>query len=405
MTTHTEIASLWSRVQLGYQQFDAWRERAGEASARYFRLDEEPAQPQPRQRRHEEPAPVRTLGTVTVLGISKLVKELNTNIDDHPHLVLFGNSGSGKTTLAQLIAGLRTGRLVILDPKRPKGWEGAKWGGLPYVTRATDGSYGPLVAALKAVVAEMDRRYAVMERASTPFEQLSVIFDEARNAITECPELADLYKKVISIGREVGVRLIILSTNDRVKSLGLDGEGDMRDSLRRIHLGKFARDVYPEVARLGKENHLHAVVELEGWTPFDNSKTLELLQRVSLPASKAWDGVRANCQTGTAVVEDEDEDLLAGLLTQTSMAATERPKMAVHTAPDQTSLRGIPGLDAVSAGMPNLSAILGGLSRDERIQALVALGVSANAIVATLGGDRNTVLARVRELRGSEDAR
>src|SRR5207249_217398 len=103
-----------------------------------------------------------------------VVEVLNKQVDDFPHVFVVGDSGAGKTTLVQLIVGTRPGKVVILDPKRPKGWEGPKWGGLPYVSRDKQtASYKPMVVALAEVVKEMDRRYRTQDEATEPFEMLT----------------------------------------------------------------------------------------------------------------------------------------------------------------------------------------------------------------------------------------
>lgn len=258
------------------------------------------------------------------LTLDAVLVAVNEDVDNLPHLILYGDSGSGKTFLAQLIAGSRPGQLVILDPKRPQGWKGPKWGGLPYVCRAKglpEGldlreflarSYAPLVSALHSVVAEMVDRYDRQEAQREPFEQLTVVLDEARNSVSESPELAELYKKIISIGREVNVRLILLSTTDRVGPLGFAGEGDAMDSLGEVRLGLFAVNVKRELATTADEGtkYLRAVFYRGGrWAVFDNSETAARLKSLRLGADRVWPGVAYNCQLPV-----DNTTLLAGLL-------------------------------------------------------------------------------------------
>lgn len=249
-----------------------------------------------------------------VLSLQDVVEAINKDIDDHPHILIVGNSGAGKTVLAQLIVGTRPGKLVVLDPKRPKGWEGAKWGGLPYVSRDPDGSYRSMVAALSQVVAEMNDRYQRQETASEPFQQLTVVLDEAKNSLEECPELADQYRLIVSIGREVGVRLVLISTTDRARKLGFDGEADSLDSFTWVRLGDFAVRVLPEVAERGEERYYHAVVDRAGkWVSFENELAFGLVkEHLKLRATKAWNEVTYNCQVAAVkkpvVVAHEDDE-------------------------------------------------------------------------------------------------
>lgn len=234
-----------------------------------------------------------------IISIREVCRLLNEEVDDRPHVLIVGNSGAGKTVLAQLLIGTRPGKVVILDPKRPRGWEGPKWGGLPYVSRDKEtASYKPMVEALRTVVREMDRRYRVQDEVSEPFEPLTVVLDEAKNSVEECEELAEQYRKIVSIGREVGIRLILLSTTDRAGKLGFSGEADSMDSLAWVRLGNFARDVLgeEEADRLGDRRFHWAAIGLGVWTPFENGRTLTLVEKLSLGRNKAWQKVTYNCQ-------------------------------------------------------------------------------------------------------------
>lgn len=311
--------------------------------------DRLPTAPPPAERTAPT-TPAETLAEVLArLGLDDVLMAVNEDVDNLPHLILYGDSGSGKTFLAQLIAGSRPGQLVILDPKRPQGWKGPKWGGLPYVCRAKglpEGldlreflarSYAPLVAALHSVVAEMVDRYDRQERQREPFEQLTVVLDEARNSVSESPELAELYKKIISIGREVNVRLILLSTTDRVGPLGFAGEGDAMDSLGEIRLGLFAVNVKRELAQLADEGtkYLRAVFYRGGrWVPFDNAGTAGRLDALRLGADRVWPGVAYNCQLPV-----DDTKLLGQLLDAPRSVKGFQAELPFHFEATSTEVR------------------------------------------------------------------
>ncbi len=245
-----------------------------------------------------------------VASLRLVVEKLNKLVDDFPHLFVVGDSGAGKTTLVQLIVGTRPGKVVILDQKRPKGWEGPKWGGLPYVARdKQSSSYKPLVAAMQQVVTEMTRRYRMQDEATEPFEMLTVVLDEAKNSVEECEELAELYRKIVSIGREVNVRLILISTTDRARKLGFDGEADSMDSFAWVVLGDMAVKTVADVKRRGDKKYHWALVSFAGgWVPFENEKAFGLLPSLNLKRTKAWAKVEYNCQTDAQAIRKAQED-------------------------------------------------------------------------------------------------
>jgi hypothetical protein len=157
---------------------------------------------------------------------------------------------------------------------------------------------------MQAAVTEMRKRYAEMESAKVPYPQLTVILDEARNSVAESEELSDLFRQIISIGREAHVRLILLSTTDRVGPLGFNGEGDALDSMAEVRLGEFAARVQPDVVLTENKPWLSAAVYLNGaWVRFDNTRTAELLGKLELAKEKAWATREYNCQTGVAQPE------------------------------------------------------------------------------------------------------
>ncbi len=231
-----------------------------------------------------------------VMPIRTLVETVNNDPDTYPFLVVFGPARSGKTTLIQLIAATRPGKVVILDPKRPQGFKGPKWGGLPYVSKDEQGTYKPMVAALRKGYLLMEWRYKHQETATKEFEPVTFIIDEAKTVVDECPEIADLYKAIYSRGAEARVRIILASTTDRARKLGFEGEADSLEGFVPIRLGVFAKKVLPEVVDLGSEPHRWAVANFGEWVAFDNSKTARLLKKVQMRPSRVWNRVRYNCQ-------------------------------------------------------------------------------------------------------------
>lgn len=377
---------------------------------------------------NDEPAEDELVG----LSIEKLVKTVNNDPDTYPFVVIFGPPRSGKTTLAQLIAMARPGKVLILDPKRPKGYEGPKWGGLPYVTKDLEGGYQPMIDALAEVCGpgkEMEWRYQHQETASEPYEQLTVIIDEAKDVVEQCPEIAAYYRRILTIGAEARVRLILISTTDRARKLGFDGEADSLEGFVQIRLGAFAKKVLPEVTQLGDNPKLWAAVNLTEWLPFDNSRTKSLLAKAGDKTKKVWRYVRYNCQvpghkpvvvpprepaqvavaaSGRTTADDAD-DLLAALLEEkvSSVSPAEVKPEVTRSAAEVRSASSVTSgtSDALSdTSEPDVSnpviaiTVLRGASAEERevlkkaLQLMNVQGFSMSAAIASefkaRGGDR-----------------
>src|SRR5690606_8346044 len=102
------------------------------------------------------------------VGVDVAGQVISARVDKLPHLIVAGQTGSGKSVfvtamLAHLVTHAEPDRLqlVLIDPKRV---ELAPFAGIRHLARpvVTDVASGA-VEALDSVVAEMDRRWALLE--------------------------------------------------------------------------------------------------------------------------------------------------------------------------------------------------------------------------------------------------
>ncbi len=326
------------------------------------------------------------------LPIAVWLQRVNNYPDDAPHTLVIGGTGSGKTTLVQAIIATRHGQVAIADPK----WQPGKWGGLPCTPIDDDGGFTQIDALLGAVLIETRRRLVALKRGQTTFTPLTLVVDEFVTVKMECPTSAPALLKLLgSIGRELRVRLIAISTSERVRALGIEGEGDIRENYTIIRMGKPAIAAQPACAQQPRP----ACLEWRGVCHPIATDGVHRLAGTSFPSTSGWivpsqTAPSIGRESGTiaaaaASSTSSDDPLLTALLAHTSMAnatgAQRDPQTSAHTSMPSD----IPDRDAENDGMD-----------DERLlRTLVRRGVSANKIYDLLGGDRNRVLTRVRTLR------
>jgi energy-coupling factor transporter ATP-binding protein EcfA2 len=257
-----------------------------------------------------------------VMPLREWLALVNDRPDEAPHTLVVGTSGTGKTTIAQSIATTRGGTLSILDPK----WQPGKWGGLPAVPIDDDGRYTQIEAAARTLLEELTARLVALKRGHTTFEEVTIIAEELPTLIKECPSASELFKQVGRMGRELRIRLVGLSQSERVKSLGIAGEGDAKDNYTLIRLGKLALDVEPEARSLGRPAVLewkgeHHLITLEGLGYLAN-RQLPLSRTFRFVALDSAQFTQSPAQTPAQELEFTLEEI--GVITAHIAAGTER---------------------------------------------------------------------------------
>lgn len=168
----------------------------------------------------------------------------HVDLSQAPHVLLCGTSGSGKSVgVHAILAGLITGgtpkdtQITIMDPKRV---EFRIWERAPHVACVVTDRQA-MVDTIKAMVTEMDRRYAVMERAG-----VADMPEGMPRLFLVCDELADLtmasrdraanlqsqlvlggLTRIAQLGRAAGVHLIVATQRPAADTL----PGNLRANL------------------------------------------------------------------------------------------------------------------------------------------------------------------------------
>ncbi|MBW4422125.1 MAG: hypothetical protein KME13_23400 [Myxacorys californica WJT36-NPBG1] len=164
---------------------------------------------------------------------------LNTVYDDFPHLLLLGKTGAGKSFLAEKLGRFLDGATIVITPKKkPKDFAGMQVIGVPYDFAAIAENIAGLSKIVRDREAEMNRT------GDDSFGPINVILDEVPTFVAGCKDLnLDVVKDlkfIIRAGRTSRVRLILLAQGQEVKTLGIEGEGSLRDNLSYVYLKGFA---------------------------------------------------------------------------------------------------------------------------------------------------------------------
>lgn len=303
---------------------------------------------------------------------------INDQPDKVPHLACTGPSGSGKTTLILAALSRRPGRLVVTTPKNKRD---DPWGGITAIRlRKQDMSFVLIAKAILAVHTEMLRRNTADDE--TP-EWLTLVIDEYSTVIGKMPDLKETVLDLVTMGRSVRIRVVLLATETNVKAWGWEGRGEARHNVLFVECEEDTRRAV--AYRWGKVRR-----------PLDTREVYPLAQAASL-VGREWRPARPADPT-------RDAGTLAALLGLDLGGEPADRWTGTRPVPaHQDAVPGaVPGTGSQDAGTGSPDDAGTGFDRD-LADALIAAGWSANKIYGKVGGKRAAVLAYVRERRGGAE--
>jgi len=174
--------------------------------------------------------------------------------------LIVGVQDAGKSTLLRYLAddARQAGHVVVIDPHTYQG----KW---PATCNVVGGGrdFNQIDQALSALLGMMNARYQRMAAGhsdrctETP---VTVIIDEWLAVAQSCPNAKGTIITLLSESRKASMRVYVGCHSESVKSLGLDGQGDLRDGFEIYHLEisqqTGERQAYLEVKRRGQPRQI-----------------------------------------------------------------------------------------------------------------------------------------------------
>ncbi len=168
---------------------------------------------------------VREARLPVALGRNGIGEPQFADLDTMPHLLVAGSTGSGKSVCVNsIITSLlltkqpQEVRLVLIDPKRV---ELTNYNGIPHLMTPVIVESRQAVAALKALIVEIERRFELIKSSgkrgiddynkvsSEPLSYIVVVIDELADLMLTCgAEFEALLVRLAQLGRAAGLRFV-----------------------------------------------------------------------------------------------------------------------------------------------------------------------------------------------------
>jgi hypothetical protein len=149
--------------------------------------------------------------------------------------MILGETGSGKSTICKYLVSQVNAPCLIIDPHAsPTDWRG-------FVVTGSGRNYGDIATEFERLANLMQIRYEQRDKGISQFDPLIVIIDEFPAIASSLGKSAtDTVKLLAREARKVQIRMCLLSQGAEVKTLGLEGEGSIRECFAMLRLGNFA---------------------------------------------------------------------------------------------------------------------------------------------------------------------
>jgi hypothetical protein len=149
-----------------------------------------------------------------------------------------GSTLGGKSTLVKFLVSHASAPSLVLDSHAaPDDWQNMNVIGMGR-------NYPAIGEEVDRLVKLMDARYAGRGKGQKQFEPLIVVLDEFPACVANLPKsFTENIMLLVREARKISIKLIVLSQGSEVKSLGIEGQGSIRECFAMIAIGKFATEL------------------------------------------------------------------------------------------------------------------------------------------------------------------
>jgi len=160
------------------------------------------------------------------------------------HVLIAGETGSGKSTAMMAVLNRRQ-NVIVLDPHDAPG----TWGTAKVIGGGRD--FKAIGAFINQTAGLLDERYQQRAGGMTQFAPVTVATDEMPAIVQALGNgIGDVWREWLREGRKVGLFFVVSTQSTRVKTLGIQGEGDLLENFSYVlALGKVAVTEYPDLVR------------------------------------------------------------------------------------------------------------------------------------------------------------
>lgn len=309
-----------------------------------------------------------------------------------PCLIIAGGRGSGKTELLKHLVGQRGG--LVIDPHASP----TKWGDVRVV--GAGGRYDQIDLVLEWLVLTMRSRLHQIgtgEVAEGDHKPLPVFVDEWRAIRKNLPSAPDKLGDLLTEARKVNIDLVVASPSAQVKTLGFEGEGDLREGFDIVQLNRRTRTATVDMGEGPEPYALPPIYQRPPPKPKpkpkqDDRATLKQMLATNNGIDISTPGVSINTGINTGISKTPD---------------TDAPNERYQHAPDMDAIRTVRRRrgqhlrpkNRSSGGIPDMGAVSGKLSEDDKIRRMLMVPMGTNEIVRAIGGNRNRIVEKIQQLK------